>query len=524
LQVDSLTAEEGLTVELRSDDGRASGGGDVGSGDDRSPRLSIGLPVYNGERYLEQSIESILGQTFTDFELIICDNASTDDTATICRRYVEVDPRVRYHRNPENIGGANNHNLTFELSRGELFRWASYDDVCAPELFEHCVEILDADPSIVLCHSAVASIDEAGDRIEVISRNHAMSDRPSQRFASVAVSRDYCEETYGIIRSDVFGSTRLQQNYTGSDRTLLSELALHGRFHQVPEVLFFKRMHEANRYVDWRTRSTWFDPAAGGTVSFPFWTQFADYVHTIGRVPIGLRERVSCYGFMAQWATRNSLKLVKDLLMAAYLAAHGPEWRRRRHRQTENWEVSGTGDRPARRVGLMGFFGYGNLGDEVVQNTVMRNLGARLDEVDFVGFSLEPADTEARHGIPSHPLSRIDDGADDGDGAAPGLSVRIARWMGNSRLGPVRRLERWAIRLPLEVGMAVDAFRNLRGLDALIVSGSGPLTDYWGGGGAMSFSASARARSTRGPARRSSSWPYAPRRIARSATNSPASW
>ena len=179
--------------------------------------------MYNGERYLEESIDSILAQTFTDFELVISDNASTDRTEAICRRYEESDSRVRYHRNAENIGGANNHNLTFELARGDLFRWASYDDVCAPELLERCVAVLDDDPAVTLCYSAVASIDEHGERIEVISRNNADGRRPHQRFAGVAGSRDYCEETYGIIRSEVFGSTRLQQNYTGSDRTLLSE-------------------------------------------------------------------------------------------------------------------------------------------------------------------------------------------------------------------------------------------------------------------------------------------------------------
>ena len=105
------------------------------------PRVSIGLPVYNGERYLRESIDSILAQTFQDFELVVCDNASTDETARICEEYAERDPRVRYFRNARNIGGINNANLTFERSRGDLFRWAAHDDVCAPVLLERCVQV-----------------------------------------------------------------------------------------------------------------------------------------------------------------------------------------------------------------------------------------------------------------------------------------------------------------------------------------------------------------------------------------------
>ena len=450
------------------------------------PRLSIGLPVYNGERYLEESIDSILAQTFTDFELIICDNDSTDATAAICRRYADADPRVKYHRNAENIGGANNHNLTFELSRAGLFRWASYDDVCAPELLERCIAALDADPAVTLCYSAVASIDEDGERIEVISRNNADGERPHQRFAGVAGSRDYCEETYGVIRSEVFGSTRLQQSYTGSDRTLLSEIALHGPFHQVPEVLFFKRMHEKNRYVNWRTRITWFDPTAQGRIVFPFWTQFIDYLRTIHRVPISVSEKVRCHLFMARWFVVKSPKLAKDLLVAGYMLGHRPEWRRRTHRKTENWEWSRT-EQPTttKRVGVMGFFGYGNLGDEALQDAVLQNVGERLADVEFVGFSLDPADTEARHGIRSFPLSRTLDIDDEAEQHR--LSVRLARRLGASRSGALRRLDRWVVRIPLEFGLIAQAFRHVGDLDALIVSGSGPLNDYWGGGGALSF-------------------------------------
>src|SRR5262252_3377793 len=116
------------------------------------PTVSVGLPVYNGERYLEESIDSILAQTYTDFELIISDNASTDRTECICRRYAAADARVRYYRNERNIGGYPNHSRVFSLARGRYFRFAAHDDVCDRQLLARCVEALELHPEAVLSY------------------------------------------------------------------------------------------------------------------------------------------------------------------------------------------------------------------------------------------------------------------------------------------------------------------------------------------------------------------------------------
>ena len=100
---------------------------------ENEPRVSIGMPVYNGEKYLEEAIQSILAQTYSDFELVISDNASTDKTQEICLEYAARDSRVRYHRNEKNLGAAPNYNRTFELSTGQYFKWADYDDLLAEE-------------------------------------------------------------------------------------------------------------------------------------------------------------------------------------------------------------------------------------------------------------------------------------------------------------------------------------------------------------------------------------------------------
>ena len=135
----------------------------VGSaGNERATSAYVGLPVYNGEKYIAESLEALLGQGFTDFELIISDNASTDSTGEICRRYEDPDSRVRYFRQSRNIGLSPNHNFVAERARGELFKWASNDDLYARDLLERCIDALDQYPDIVLARCWTAKVDESG--------------------------------------------------------------------------------------------------------------------------------------------------------------------------------------------------------------------------------------------------------------------------------------------------------------------------------------------------------------------------
>ena len=105
-------------------------------------KISIGLPVFNGETYLQTALESLCAQTFEDFELLIVDNASTDRTGEICRKAANHDRRIKYFRNTENIGAAKNFNKAFEISNSEYFKWAAHDDICAPQFLEKTAHII----------------------------------------------------------------------------------------------------------------------------------------------------------------------------------------------------------------------------------------------------------------------------------------------------------------------------------------------------------------------------------------------
>lgn len=227
------------------------------------PRVSIGVPVYNGESYLACALDSMLGQTYGDFELIISDNASNDRTPEICREYAARDPRIRYLREEKNRGCAWNFNRVFEISGGEYFKWTAYDDVCGPTFLARTVEVLDKDPHVILATSVAALIDAQGELVpdegnedtagrEPPGKSAKLtctpdrgfgSPKPHRRYRDILLHEVWGHQFYGLIRADVLRNTGLHRPYCLAEKVLLAELALRGRFCVVPELLMFIRWH-----------------------------------------------------------------------------------------------------------------------------------------------------------------------------------------------------------------------------------------------------------------------------------------
>lgn len=285
------------------------------------PRVSIGMPVFNGELYLKEAVDSILAQTYQDFELIISDNASTDATEKICEAYAVKDRRVTYHRNKINLGGCRNQNRLVELSSGEYFMWAHHDDRRAPEYIEHCVRVLDDNPSVVLCYSKTSFIDENGKLLEnAPTLLDIDSSLPQDRFRSL-IRLDYkCgSPILGMFRASVLKRTPLLGYYADHDRVVLSELALYGPFYEIPEYLFFRRRHTLQStavYPGRHARTVWCDPAKAGKIVFPYCREFVEFLFAINRVPLPWNERVSCYVGMIKWLKQNWKHLKADVITA----------------------------------------------------------------------------------------------------------------------------------------------------------------------------------------------------------------
>jgi glycosyltransferase involved in cell wall biosynthesis len=276
----------------------------------RVPRVSIGLPVYNGERFLEASLNSILSQTYDDFEIIISDNASTDRTPEICREYASRDSRIRYSQNKRNLGAAPNFNLTFKLSSGEFFKWAAHDDLIAPEFLEKCLDSLESEPDAVSCQSFTEFIDAEDNSIGEYKNRLTGSDssRPSERFAAAVLLPHACSEFHGLIRKTALVGTLLLGDFHGSDRALIAELCLKGRLLQIPEPLFMIRDH-AQRYkrsvIKPKDMLTFHNIALANRRHFPTWRLYGEYWRMIGRNVKQRKERFLCYSQLLKWWTAN---------------------------------------------------------------------------------------------------------------------------------------------------------------------------------------------------------------------------
>lgn len=289
----------------------------------RTPKVSIGMPIYNGERFLPQTLDSLLSQTFDDFELIISDNASSDGTQEICQQYAAQDSRVRYLRQSTNLGASKNFNYVFECASGEYFKWAAHDDLCEPEYLARCVEILDQEPQVVLCYTRAQAIDEKGKVLrQYAPKPNLQSTQAYIRF--VESLTDDSEITvvpiiiFGLIRRHVLAKTPLIGNYASSDGVLLGELALHGQFHEVPQNLFSYRHHAEQSWVinpGRRSLEGWYDPKRARKITFPKWRLLKEHLQSIQRVPLAWNQRARCYAFMIRWIQKGWRELVKNLIL-----------------------------------------------------------------------------------------------------------------------------------------------------------------------------------------------------------------
>ena len=286
----------------------------------RTPRVSIGLPVYNGARYLQDAIETLLAQSYEDFELVISDNGSTDETEEICRRYAARDPRVRYYRESVNRGAAWNYRRTFELGRGDYFRWTAHDDTCSPGHLHACVDALDAGPGVVLAFTRSSYIDEAGNPagVEEMETFDTRGLPPHARLRSLARHLQHASLLSGLIRREALAKTGLIRPYVASDYLLCSELALLGEFQELPQQLFQKRIHPGNSLranVTQVDAARWFDSANRQRFHFAYLRLLTGHLVVIAKARLDLPEKLrSLWVVPGYWLPRYWRFIAKELL------------------------------------------------------------------------------------------------------------------------------------------------------------------------------------------------------------------
>ena len=291
-----------------------------------SPLLSIGIPVYNGQNFLQATMDSILAQTFKDFEVIICDNCSTDQTGAISKAYAAADSRVHYYLNEKNIGAARNYDRVFSYAKGKYFKWAAHDDLIEETYLERCIQVLESDPTVVLCHAQTQIIDEHGQPVDATEKDRFVrtndvevrigqetstrnlkSPRSDDRFGSIVLLTHWCYDIFGVMRTDTLRRTHLEENFYGTDKVLLSEMSLLGRFVQIPEPLFLNRRHptQSGSLQSAKARERWNNPLAKRHHVFPRLLCLRGYVRAALENQMSLPERLGCFVVIGHYLTQS---------------------------------------------------------------------------------------------------------------------------------------------------------------------------------------------------------------------------
>jgi glycosyltransferase involved in cell wall biosynthesis len=277
-----------------------------------APPVSIGMPVYNGAKWLVATVESILSQRYVDFELVISDNASTDATEKMCRQIAAGDQRVRYFRNDTNVGASNNFNLAFKRSRGAFFKWTSCSDLIAPDYLSKCVPVLSKNPDAVLVFPRTSLF------THTLADGQAYAERfdldvadPVERFRRYTDHANLNNIMQGLIRSSVLRGTQLYRKFVGADFNMIAELILRGRAIQIDEVLHYRRMEEETftaRYSAVELRRT-YDPANPNRMVLQFWRRSLDYFPLVLRAPLPVVEKLELLDYLLRrtWWNREAL-------------------------------------------------------------------------------------------------------------------------------------------------------------------------------------------------------------------------
>lgn len=268
----------------------------------RPPLVSIGIPVYNGERFLAESLDSIRSQRYHNLEIIIVDNASTDGTPFIIDRYAEADPRFMVYRNETNLGAAANYNLAFRYAHGTYFKWASCDDLIDPDFIARCVKVLERDRSAVLCYPKTVLISESGETIGIYEDRCNLDEGSEfRRFRHFLRTCRLCNSIFGVVRADALSRTPLIEPYVASDFVLLARLALFGTFIELHEPLFFRREHSANvRKLPAAECVKWFSPT-GRLYRHPELHKFFKLIAVSVHSHLSISKKAGCIGAVVEW-------------------------------------------------------------------------------------------------------------------------------------------------------------------------------------------------------------------------------
>jgi len=282
-------------------------------------RLTFGVPVYNGERYLHSALDSLRAQDLEDIRILISDNGSTDGTEDYCRAAAAEDPRIDYHRYDDNRGGIWNYGNVLALAQTELFSWMAADDIKLPGFARASMEALDsAGPSAVFSCPRTRIIDSEGVVYEDLNDASMGLDAAAahERIRNM-LRAQASHPMYGVIRMDALRRTRGVLSVLGDDMVLLVELLCQGKMALAPEQLFLQRRHDEQVSVQGVGATSWFAPTQKPNRTFPELRTDIELYRGVGHSALPLSEKIRCWSTLGpSWAFRRWRAVARDIANA----------------------------------------------------------------------------------------------------------------------------------------------------------------------------------------------------------------
>jgi glycosyltransferase involved in cell wall biosynthesis len=283
------------------------------------PMLSIGVPAYNSAPTLRRTLDCLLGQSFGDFELIVSDNASTDATWEILQEYARADARVVPLRQAQNIGANGNYTAVFRAARGRYFKWASSNDLCAPEFLARCVAHLEAHPEAVLVAPRTRLFESDPAQFTDYEGDLACTEPDAvDRFVKVLTGMKLNNVLNGVVRADALRRTRLIEHYVGADTVLVGHLALLGHVVLLPEAMFLRRMDRqtATQMMSDEALHRHHYPRRTARSLFPAWRVTAGWVRAVFAARLPLSSTLRALGWILRKIHWSLPALRRDIVEA----------------------------------------------------------------------------------------------------------------------------------------------------------------------------------------------------------------
>ena len=282
-----------------------------------NPRVTIGMPVYNGAQTIAQSLDSLLEQSFGDFELVISDNASTDDSVHIIKSYCQQDTRIRLIEQSCNIGANGNFSAVVDAARGEYFKWSTCSDLCSPDFLTHCVTFLDAHPDVVLAAPSTLLFETHPDESQLYTQDFAvLNESPGRRFQQLIETIKLNNAMNGLIRLKALRTRRpVIDHYMQADIVMMSCLCLQGKLAQVPDAVFLRRMDPRTATIlmtkedDLRHHY----PSPDMRALLPAWQLFLGWLRAVHQTPVAAADKRQAYCYIAKMCFWERRRLLSDI-------------------------------------------------------------------------------------------------------------------------------------------------------------------------------------------------------------------